>query len=248
MTKVVSPVILISAVLFLTACQTVPLTSELSTADNLEVSSPTKTYDLSFVDGYKEIKKHHYYFESSRWLNKRKDLDFYVSYYFLLDNYVFTNQPSTEELIKKMFEDRVKSIGDTRKILATQETNSASSEDISLNPWPKYEPEKLPDIDEVISVSRFTLDDANCYMFQRFYTFGTQGFDYISGGNSNLKYQGDAKLSGYLCNYGVTQVTDRMVDDFIRNINAGRVFISKHIHEIENDKLSTAPEDSDDKS
>jgi hypothetical protein len=92
------------------------------------------------------------------------------------------------------------------------------------------------------------LDDANCHLFQRFYAFGTQGFDYITGGTSNLKYQGDAKLSGYLCNYGVTQITDRMVDDFIRNINAGRVFVSKHIDELENAEVSPEPEDSDDKS
>jgi hypothetical protein len=248
MIKVVSPVVLIFALLSLTACQTVPLTSELSTADNLEVSFPTQTFDLSFVHGYKEVKKHHYYFESSRWLNRRKDLEFYVSYHFLFDNFIFTNQPSSEELIKKMFEDRVKSIGDTRKILATQEAASDSNEHISLNPWPINKPETQPDINQVISVSRFTLDDANCYLFQRFYAFGTQGFDYIKGGTSNLKYQGDAKLSGYLCNYGVTQITDRLVDEFIRNINVGKVFVSKHIDELENAEVSPEPEDSNDKS
>lgn len=242
MTKVVFPVILISVVLFLTACQTVPQSSELSTADNLEVSFPTQTFDLSFVHGYKEIKKQHYYFESSRWLNRRKNLEFYVSYYYLFDNFVFTNQPSSEELIKQLFEDRVKSIGDTRKILAPQETGSASSEDISMNPWPK------PEINEVISVSSFTLDDANCYLFRRFYAYGWQGFNFITGATSALEYQGDAKLSGYLCNYGVTKITDRNVDDFIRNIIAGKVFISKHIHEFDNAESGPNPEDSDDKS
>lgn len=212
MLKVLSSFLLLTAIFFQASCQTLPLEGRLTTPATLEVSIPKKSLDLKFVNAYKQIKQHHYYYESSRWINKNRTIDFYVTYTYLLDNYIFLKEPSVEDLIKESFEDRVLSTGKEKTIIKL------------VNETPKKE--------EVIHIVPFTLENASCNYFLRYLNFSGDSYDYVSGGGSIFDVKGDGKIAGYLCEYGTTALASEIRDDFIGDIKAGRILINSHIKEL----------------
>jgi hypothetical protein len=213
MQNVFSALFLLLSIILQVSCQTLPIEGRIKTSETLTLSIPTKILDLQFLTAYKQIKPRHYYYESSRWVNKNKTLDFSAAYYYLLDNYIFLDEETIEDLITKSFEDRVLSTGSERTIrqLITE----------------------LPKKEKIISIVPFTLEDASCYYFRRFINFTGGPIDSITGGGSVEKVKGDTKITGYLCNYGSTAISNDVIDNFLLEIEAGRVFINSHLVELE---------------
>ncbi len=214
MLKVLSSLILIISIILQASCQTVPLEGQLKEPTSLVVSIPKKSLDLKFVNGYKQVKQSQYYYESSRWINKKGTIDFFVSYTYLLSNYIFLNESTVEDLIQESFEDRVLSTGKEKTITKV------------INKTPK----KV----EYISIVPFTLENANCHYFRRYRNFTGLSYDYVSGGASIFDVKGDAKITGYLCNYGSTSLSDVVLYGFIGDIKAGKISINPHLKELKN--------------
>ncbi len=211
MSRFLANIFILVLIVFQSSCKTLQLEGEIQSVDSLEVILPTNDFDLELIDGYKQIKPQNYYYEYSRWLNKTKNIDFYVSYYYLLGNYVFSKETGIKELIKEYFEDRVLSMGD--ETLVTKVIN------------------KKPLKKEVTAIVPFKLEDANCHYFLRYLKFDVDSYGGISSGGTIFDILGDAKLNGYVCNYGANISNESLVN-FLRDIEAGAVYINTHIDEL----------------
>ncbi len=221
-------------ILFQPSCKrlkTLKLQGNLESPETLQVSLPESDFDFRFLQGYKEIQSRHYYYESSRWVNRNKNIDLYVSYTFLLDNYVFLNGKSMEELINETFEDRVVSIGDKKQIIR-EIANESSEDDVFSNGESagvkKATYGKTIEVNDIVPVE---LQEAACFYFRRFQTFNANPADSVTGGSVH-DIQGDAKLIGYLCDYGKAIKSEQMVENFIRDINARKVLINTQLKEL----------------
>lgn len=194
------------------SCKTLILEGNEQSPDNLEVSLPENDFDLEFIEAYKQIKQQHYYFESSRWINKNKNLDVYVAYTYLLGNYIYVNEPHLLDIVKEAFEDRVISSGNIKNLTRL------------VNEFPKKE--------EVTSIIPFKLEDAECLYFRRFLKFNSNSYNAIEGGASIFDIDGDARLTGYVCDYGATIADNDDIEKFIWDIKVGSVLVMPHIEEL----------------
>jgi hypothetical protein len=241
MGKLVRSLFLIVLMVLQTSCQTLKLEGEVNKQDNLELSIPDDMLNLRFINGYQQIKQQHYYYESSRWIDKNKSRDFFVTYTYLLGDYIFVDQPDVQELIKDYFEDRVVSIG-KEKVLTEQEEFKHPSDFIILSRYENRDVNTTNKRKVITSVVPFALEDADCYFFQRFLHLGSQSYDYIEGAASVFDDQGDAKINGYLCDYGSSKVSLDTIENFIRDIKAGKVIIKPHLDELINNAKTNSDE------